>query len=217
MQDRAERRRALRVPVRGGVVFYAEDGAMHGTIENLSRGGALVTVAGAVPEEPIDLELKLGLDSGWITARAVRVERTARRWKIAVAFDQIGDEIRAAIDAAILAALRATHRRPVLIIDDDVERRGDLLDLLSARGMTPVAARTPLDAIELLTRTQLHISVCLLAPSFGHSFAELRALVSDSFPWVSTAEISNDLEQTADRAAHAWSGTEVARIARAVS
>ena len=83
--------------------------------------------------------------------------------------------------------------------------------------MTPLAPRTPLEAIDLLTRTQLHVNVCLLAPSFGQSTAELRALVSDSFPWVSTAEISDDVEDTVDRALEAWSGTDVARLSAAIA
>ena len=47
--------------------------------------------------------------------------------------------------------------------------------------------------------------------------AELHALVSDSFPWVSTAEISDDVEATVDRALEAWSGTDVARLSAAIA
>jgi hypothetical protein len=214
----SERRRALRVPVRGGVaVFYAEDGAMHGTIENLSSSGALVSVAGIPFDDNLDVELKLGDDSGWVSAKTVRIERTARRWRIAVQFDRVDDQMRAAIEGAIDHALRAAQRRPILVIDDRPARRVSLATRLAARGMTPLAPRTPLEAIDLLTRTQLHVNVCLLSASFGQSVEELRALVSDSFPWVTTAEISDDVELTVDRALEAWSGTDVARIASAIS
>lgn len=229
-----ERRSALRVPVRGVAVFYAEDGATHGTIENLSASGALVSVAGvpndmapARPEGPstrkkvdreaIDVELKLGVDSGWVSARTVRIEKTAKRWRIAVAFEHVDPAVAASIDAAISSAIRAAQRRPILVIDDRIARRHDLVTRLAARGMTPLAPRTPLEAIDLLTRTQLHVNVCLLAPSFGQSTAELRALVSDSFPWVSTAEISDDIDATVDRALQAWSGTDVARLSSAIA
>jgi hypothetical protein len=57
----------------------------------------------------------------------------------------------------------------------------------------------------------------LLAPSFGQSTAELRALVSDSFPWVSTAEISDDIDATVDRALQAWARTDVARLSSAIA
>jgi hypothetical protein len=213
----SERRRALRVPVRGVAVFYAEDGAMHGTIENLSSSGALVTVAGVPFDENLDVELKLGDECGWVSAKTVRIERTARRWRIAVQFDRVDDQMRAAIEGAIDHALRAAQRRPILVIDDLPARRVNLATRLAARGMTPLAPRTPLEAIDLLTRTQLHVNVCLLAASFGQSLEDLRALVSDSFPWVTTAEISDDVELTVDRALEAWSGTDVARIAAAIS
>jgi hypothetical protein len=229
-RESSDRRRALRVPVRGFAVFYpagraeseplhfgGEGGALHGTIENLSSGGALVTVSGVPFDESLDVELKLGDDSGWVSAHTVRIERTARLWRIAVQFDRVGDNMRAAIEAAIDHVLRAAQRRPILVIDDRVPRRVTLATRLAARGMTPLAPRTPLEAIDLLTRTQLHVNVCLLAPSFGQTVDELRALVSDSFPWVTTAEISEDIEATVDAALEAWSGTDVARIASAIS
>jgi hypothetical protein len=213
----SERRSALRVPVRGVAVFYAEDGATHGTIENLSSSGALVSVSGVPSEQALDVELKLGVDSGWVSARTVRVERMAKRFRIAVAFENIDPAVAAAIDTAITAAIRAAQRRPILVIDDRIPRRHDLVTRLAARGMTPLAPRTPLEAIELLTRTQLHVNVCLLAPSFGQSTAELRALVSDSFPWVSTADISDDLDATVERALEAWAGTDGARLSAAIA
>jgi PilZ domain-containing protein len=213
----SERRSALRVPVRGVAVFYAEDGATHGTIENLSSSGALVSVAGVPSEQALDVELKLGVDSGWVSARTVRVERMAKRFRIAVAFENIEPAVAAAIDSAITAAIRAAQRRPILVIDDRIPRRHDLVTRLAARGMTPLAPRTPLEAIDLLTRTQLHVNVCLLAPSFGQTTAELRAMVSDSFPWVSTAEISDDVDATVDRALEAWAGTDGARLFAAIA
>ena len=45
----SERRRAMRVPVRGTVVLRGGDKALHGTLENLSQSGALVQLS-AVPE-----------------------------------------------------------------------------------------------------------------------------------------------------------------------
>ena len=228
----SERRRALRVPVRGVAVFYAEDGAIHGTIENLSSSGALLSVAGVPFDDNLDVELKLGHETGWVSAKTVRIERTARRpvsqipggageasrgWRIAVQFDRVDANMRTAIDGAIDHALRAAQRRPIMVIDDRPSRRVSLATRLAARGMTPLAPRTPLEAIDLLTRTQMHVNVCLLAPSFGQTVEQLRTLVSESFPWVTTAEISDDVEATIDRAVDAWSGTDVARIAAGIA
>ena len=44
---------------------------------------------------------------------------------------------------------------------------------------------------------------------------DLAAILSDSFPWVRTTEISDDLDATARRAIAAWDETPVARIAHA--
>jgi len=217
----SERRRAPRMPVRGVAVFYGEDGAICGTIENLSKSGALVHVHGPRGEsgDAVDVELKLGVDTGWVSARTVRVERSAadRAWQVAVEFDQVDDALRAAIDSAIASAVRAAKRRPILVIDDRAARRRDLVAKLSARGMSPLAPKTPLEAIDLLARAQLHVSVCLLAPSFGQTTSELRALLAHSFPWVSTEDIADDLDDTIERAIGAWSSTDVARLASAIS
>ena len=97
------------------------------------------------------------------------------------------------------------------MIDDRIPRRHELATRLAARGMTPLAPRTPLEAIDLLARTQLHVSVCLLAASFGQTMEELGAVVSDSFPWVSIAAISDDLEARGGRAGDAWCGRDGAR------
>jgi hypothetical protein len=213
----SERRRAVRVPVRGVAVFYAEDGATHGTIENLSSSGALLSVRDLPPRDG-DLEIKLGVDTGWVTARTVRIDRVEqRRLKIAVAFDRVDDQLQAAIDSAIVQAILAAQRRPILVIDDRIARRTDLVTRLASRGMTPLAPHTPLEAIELLSRTQLHVNVCLIASSFGQTAVELKTLVADSFPWVSTAEISDDIDATVDRALEAWSGHDVARIVAAIA
>ena len=211
MGHRDERRRALRVPLRGVAVFHGEGGQQRGEIENLSSSGALVAIAG-VPEMA-DVELKIGIDSGWVRARTVRASAS----HIAVQFENIEPSLRASIEAAIEGALRAVARRPVLVVDGRSARRHDLVSRLAARGMTPLAPRTPLEAIDLLTRSHLHVNVALLAPSFGQSTAELHALVSDSFPWVTAADISDDLEDTVDRAALAWSDTDVARLSTAIA
>jgi hypothetical protein len=214
----------MRVPVRGVAVFYAEDGAACGRIENLSESGALVSLVNSSAFEPetVDVELKLGVDTGWVSARAVRVERTravsagaaagAPRWHVAVAFDHLDDTMRVAIESAIACALRAAQRRPVLVVDERLARRRDLAARLGARGLTPLVPGTPLEAVDLLARAQLHVAVCLLAPSFGQSTSELRTFVTDAFPWVSTADISDDLDETVDRAVAAWACTDVGRL-----
>src|SRR4051794_39975987 len=108
----SERRRAMRVPVRGVAVFYGEEGGMHGRIENLSESGALVSLAGALASDgEVEIELKLGVDTGWVSARPVRVERGTRRLHVAVEFAHLEESVRVAIETAIASALRAAQRR----------------------------------------------------------------------------------------------------------
>lgn len=203
-----DRRGALRVPFRGVAVVSGT----HATIENLSARGALFCARGAFELRALDVELKLGLESGSLRARTVRVERTAEITRIAVEFDHVEPELQAAIEAAIAAALRAAERRPVLVVDDQHERRSHLVASLTAHGMTPLAPATPLEAIDLLARAHLHINVALIAPPSS----ALRDMLSESFPWVTAEDISNDLEATVTAAAAAWSASDTARLAVAI-
>jgi hypothetical protein len=212
-----ERRRALRVPVRGVAVLYASGGPLHGMIENLSQTGALVSVASRRAEEQLDMEIRLAEGSGWVVARVVRVEPHARQWRVAVAFDRVDQPLRDAIEASIASARGAARRRPILVIDENTVRKNNLITRLSDQGMTPLAPKTPLEAIDLLTRSQLHVGVCLLAPGFGVPSHDLRAVLTDSFPWVSVAEITDDLEATTHQAIKTWKTTPIARIADAMA
>ena len=235
VEQQQDRRVAQRVPVRGSAVVYrADDDALHGTIENLSQTGALVSVARRPRWEPDDVaecadfhvDLRFGAGAGRVRARAVRVEAVARRWHVAVEFAAVEDELRDLIDASIISAVFASRRRPILVIDDHPERRGRVLAKLFARGMTPLAPTTPLQAIDLLTRAQLNVTVCLLGTAelghvgsfggYGVAHADLRTVLADSFPWVTTAEIGEDLDATVDRAHAAWSATEMARLGTAM-
>lgn len=217
--DARERRRALRVPVRAiAVVHTKQDGPLHGMLENLSQTGALVSVSGPIPAGLVDVEIRLSEGPGWVTARTVRMQqRSTTGWQLAVAFDRVEPQMREAIEATIIAALSAARRRPILVIDDRLDRRADLIAALARRGMTPIAPRTPLEAIDLLTRTQLHVDVCLVAPGFGVPSNDLTTVLGESFPWVTLAEISDDVEATADAAVEAWETTPVARLGTAIS
>ncbi len=194
-------------------MVHAHEGALHGAIANLSYGGALVDVS--TPLAPFfnaDVELRLGTHTGTVGARTVRVEvKPRRQWRVAVQFDGVDPAMRNAIDASIASALSAARRRPILVLDDQVARRERLIRLLIDRGMTPLAPKTPLDAIELLTRSQLHVDVCLLTPN-----SQLYNVLEDSFPWVQATEIDDDIETSAGLAIAAWEQTPIARLGTAI-
>lgn len=191
---------------------------MHGVLNNLSRSGALVDVRAPLAAFfAADLQLQLGeRGSATVAARTVRVEvKPQRKWQIAVAFENVDAATRHAIDAAIEDALAAARRRPILVIDDNEARRARLVQLLRERGCAPLSAVTPLDAIEMLTRPELHVEVCLLAP---HAFkgSDLHHVLEDSFPWVTEIEIIDDFETSAGLAIAAWEQTPMARLGNAI-
>src|SRR5688572_5060531 len=154
-----DRRCALRVPVRGFAVLHATNGPgpLHGSLENLSQTGALVNVSSRPPDANLDVELRLSEGDGWVTARTVRIERanpsTPRGgWRIAVVFDRVDPLVKTAIERAIEHAVSAARRRPILVIDDHEQRRDSLIKRLEREGMTPLAPKTPLEALDLLAR-----------------------------------------------------------------
>jgi hypothetical protein len=212
-----ERRRALRVPVRGVAVLYAGDGPLHGMIENLSQSGALVSAATRPRESHLDVEIRMADGGGWCRGRIARFEPYARQWRVGVAFERVDNALHESIETAIASARGAARRRPILVIDENLDRKRDLIARLANRGMTPLVPKTPLEAIDLLSRSQLHVGVCLLAPGFGIPSTDLRTVLTDSFPWVSVAEITDDLDATTHEAIDTWNTTPIARVADAVA
>jgi len=228
----SERRRTPRAPAHGTAVLHGDHGVLYGKIENLSLGGVLVSVASAprweIDRDPdpgtLDIELKFGGGRSSVPARGsgqidlpgaerpfaatghpVRIEPVAGRVRIAVAFDRLFAGVEDEIEDEIEAALGAALSRPVLIIDDNEPRRRRIATEVGARGMTPLVPRTPLEAIDLLSRTRLHVAVCAVAERFADIPShELHAFLAEGFPWVRTLTIDNGEAELADHAFAIW-------------
>ena len=205
----------MRVPVRGQAVLHADAGPTHARVENVSRGGVLLELA--VPPSGasgVEVELRLLGGGGFLTGTVVRATLIAGGcWHIALALRCADRTLEARIDAAIDAALSTVRQRPVLIVDDQPERRRALVDRLATLGLMPLAPATPLGAVDLLTDAALHVGVCMLAPGFRIPSRNLAAVLGDSFPWVTTGEIMDDLDATASLALDLWSASPIARLA----
>lgn len=210
-----ERRAAVRVPVRGIAVLRATGHEIHGSLHNLSRTGALVGVSHGFAGRDVDLELRVDGMLAEMPATAIRFDGT----HVALAFDtaRIDERTRAALDSTISSAISAALRRPVLVIDDHVQRRDSLIARLTMHGMTPIAPQTPLEAVDLLTRSPTHVAVALVAPFRSIEAATLHAVLTESFPHLRIAMISDDLEDTVVRAAVAWSETDAGKLARSLA
>jgi hypothetical protein len=222
--SRSERRRAPRAPAHGTAILHGDHGVLYGNIENLSLGGVLVSVASApawwrIDGDPgvLDIELRFGAtrttpaarEEGAVpfaaTGHPVRIEPVGGRVRIAVAFDRLFASAEDEIEDEIEAALGAALSRPVLIIDHDEVRRRRLAVQFGALGMTPLVPRTPLEAIDLLSRARLHVAVCAVAERFADiPSSELHAFIAEGFPWVRTLTIDQHEASLADRAHAIW-------------
>jgi hypothetical protein len=212
MMMRVERRLALRVPVRGAAVLYTGGTAVQGTLENLSQSGALITFPTRPLESQLDLEIRIAEGGGWVIAHSVRVEPAEGPVRVAVAFERVDQSLRTAIDLAIASVQGAKRSRPIMVIDENSDRKRALITRLSSEGMTPLAPRTPLEAVEMLNSSPLHVGVCLVAPGFGVQSTDLRDALNDSFPALSLADITDDLDETTHQAIDTWNTTPIARI-----
>ncbi len=215
----SERRTARRFPVQGGAVFYAGGLGRRATVENLSSTGALVSIAveRASLRDTTSVQLRLGIDTGRLAARAVRVEQAGRRTMIALEFQGSDAHVRSVIEHAIEDARTNAVRRPIIVLDENETRRSILVSRLRASGMTVVAPRTPLEAFDQLARAQQFGCVCLLAPSFGQGIIGLRNVICETFPWAITNVIGDDLDSTLGYALASWGDTETAQLVRALA
>lgn len=82
--------------------------------------------------------------------------------------------------------------RSVIVVDDEAPRRTQLIDRLTAAGLTPLAPKTPLDSFDLLSRTD-ESDIVLVAPTFAEA-------VEDTYPGFETHAISDDVDDTVARA-----------------
>ena len=80
----------------------------------------------------------------------------------------------------------------VVVLDEPSARRTALMARLQDRGLAPIAPRTPLEAIDLLERSSPRL--CLVPAE-----TPMQEMLSDSFPSLRTAEITDDLDDTIDR------------------
>jgi hypothetical protein len=213
----SDRRHALRVPVQGVAVFYGAGRELRATIENLSITGALVSIPADTTATIETIELELGVDADRFRARAVRVEHSARRTRIAVAFEHVDAHLRGVIDHAIGHALTNATLRPFVVLDGNATRRDLLVSRLRAYGMTAFAPATPLEAFDLLARAQRNGCIAMLGPCFDQSVIGLRNVICETFPWAVTNVIADDLDATVDRALAAWGDTNPAQVVRATA
>lgn len=207
----SERRRALRAPVHGVAVLHRDRGTARGHIENLSLTGVLVRVRAAKPAAPegtewCDVELRLSPAAKLVlVGQVVRIEARRGELWIAIRFDGVSPDHEDAIEERVVQAFEGARQRPVLVVDGVEERRTGLADALRDRRMTPLTPRTPLEMIDLLSRPDRHIEVCLISSHFGDLRGrEIAAAIGEAFPWVKVVFVADDAIATVDDVQAAW-------------
>jgi hypothetical protein len=211
----ANRRRALRAPARGLAVLHSTEGSLHAGIENLSCTGLLATASASAGfdrrgADRFFLDLRLA-DRPRIAVRGktIRVETRDVRVKIAVAFCDLERDAALAIEDAVSRAMEASQVQTLLVIDSDVERRARTAEALSASGIMPIVPRTPLEAIDLLSRARLHIGLCTIGKQFAEIPAiEIRQFLAEGFPWVRVLDAADEPAATVARAVAALAETD---------
>jgi len=137
-------------------------------VENLSLGGVLLQAeAGASIElsigMPVVIELHLvGPAASWLAGRG-HVQRLPSGERFAVAFDDLSAELEDVIEDEVLAAVEATARPRVVVVDRSDQRRRRLTAALRRAGCRPLAAATPLEAIALIEQSRTHAAAVIVA------------------------------------------------------
>jgi hypothetical protein len=205
----SERRRAPRVPLHGFAVLHGERVAARGSIENLSLGGALLRLREPTPidrQQGMAIDLRLSSATRiTVAAETVRIERRDDGARVAVRFRRLTADHEDAIEDAIANAIAAARARPVLVVDGIEDRRLDLADALRDLRMTPLAPRTPLEVIDLLSTPERNVRIAAVGARFGDVHGrEIAEVIAESFPWVRIMYIGNDARAMATDIEHAW-------------
>ena len=189
-----ERRRHFRAEIEAGAVIHAARVALRGRIVDLSLGGVRVrrtddTVAFPSAGAAAMVELELG-DGGWISQDG-RVQRCERD-EIVIAFARLAPEVEDVIEDEVLAAIEASQRPRMIVVDPSAERRRRVADALRVAGCDSYEAATPLEAIDLVERPRNRIRGVAVAENLTQTGSdELCDFFAESNPHIKLALIAD--------------------------
>ncbi len=177
----AQLRRSYRTTTSGHVVVQVGRAMVHAHSLNLSLGGLLVDWTGRRPSPPVGapvtVQLEVG-DSGWLRQRG-HVQRCDAD-RLAIGFHAMTADAEDRIEDRVLAALEAQRAPRLLIVDPSPVRRHAIAALLARAGYCSLEASTPLAALALLQRPQLHITAVAVAETTSQTGrAELTAYLAE--------------------------------------
>lgn len=198
MEDRQERRRHYRAGMESGAVIHASRVAIKGRIVDLSLGGVRVRRTDdqapcPAPGTGVMIEMEIGV-RGWIA-----VDGIIRRCSIdelVIRFAPLAAEVEDVIEDEVLAAIEATRRPRMIVVDRHADRRRRVADKLRAAGCESYEASTPLEAIDLLERPRSHIKGVAVAETLTQTGAdEFCDFVGQTNPRIKLALITETLAE----------------------
>jgi len=187
------RRRSYRAGVHGRAIVHAAGGvALRADVVDLGLGGVRLveTAADAAPladgaEVAVELECA---GAGWVAQRG-RVIRH-QHGELVVRFHALRPEVEDLIEDEVLGAVEAERAPRVVVVDCTPERRHQVAAALRGLGCCSLEAATPLEAIELIERSRLHVCAVALAECLTQTQAdEIVQYLHDSHPEVVIARI----------------------------
>lgn len=168
------------------MVVHVSDQVQRGRIANLAIGGLLVTTATTAPARWLGrtarVELRLdGQEGDWLHGDGKVLRILADR--LAISLETRSPGLQRVIEE--LSGLSHAHSRVmhVVLIDDDVVRRTQMVTAFRGAGCTVVDAASPLEAIVRLGESMFEPDVIAIANSSPADISEeLRTFVEREHP-----------------------------------
>jgi CheY-like chemotaxis protein len=203
MTEDRERRRHFRAGMEAGAVVHASTLALRGRIVDLSLGGVRVrrideNAPCPAPGTSATVELELGRGD-WV-AQPGRIHR-CELGEIVILFSALAPEVEDLIEDEVLAAIEATRRPRMIVVDPSADRRRRVADKLRQAGCDSYEAATPLEAIDLMERPRSHIRGVAMAEHLTQTGTdEFCDFVAETNPNIKLALIAEALaEGTVDQ------------------
>lgn len=173
-----ERRRSYRVNVPDAVVRCATSSTVaHYPVEDLSIGGALLGGEPAVPVgTPVELCLALPGQAELVVDGFVLRVIGERSPRFAVVFDALSPDDEDLLEETISLEYERAHNPVTLIAGPDTT---GLREALAATGRPALSARSPLEVIHCLERSDYRIHTVVI----GHQVGAVQGAALASFLW----------------------------------
>jgi hypothetical protein len=197
-EGRPERRKHFRAGLEAGAVIHAGTVALRARIVDLSLGGVrLRRVDDSVPCPAVGTVARIDLEigtRGWISTHGF-VHRCELD-EVVLAFAAMAPELEDLIEDEVLAAVEATRRPRMIVVDRLPERRRRVAEKLRAAGCDSYEAATPLEAIDLMERPRSHIRGVAVSERLTQTGVdEFCEFVAETNPGIKVALIAEALAE----------------------